>query len=107
MEIQQSRVYALADDAGRLIRIEGEYTLPSDLSGWVLVDEGEPCDKRNLAQSHFLPEPIMNEFGIYVYKIEGGKVVERTAEEIAADKEAIPPAPPATDELVNILLGAS
>ena len=49
----KSRVYIRTDEQGRIVRCEGEYTLPSDLDGWILIDEGEPCDKRNLAQSHY------------------------------------------------------
>lgn len=37
-----SRVYIKTDDQGRIIRCEGEYTLPSNLDGWVLIEEGPP-----------------------------------------------------------------
>ena len=48
-----SRVYIKTDDQGRIIRCEGEYTLPSNLDGWVLIEEGPPCDRLNLAQTHY------------------------------------------------------
>ena len=31
-EIPKSKVYIQTDDAGRILRCEGEYTLPSDLT---------------------------------------------------------------------------
>lgn len=41
---------------------------------------------------------IYDEDGIPLYKWDGQAVVKRTAEEIAADKAAIPPAPPSEME---------
>ena len=31
----KSRVYILTDEAGRVLRLEGEYSLPADLTGWI------------------------------------------------------------------------
>ena len=87
-----SRVFILVDDNNRIVRIEGEYTLPSDLTGWILIDEGYG-DKYNLAQSHYLPKGLTTEDGIYQYKYVSDEVTERTAEEIEADREAIPYVP--------------
>ena len=53
-EIMVSRVYVLTDQRGCITHIEGEYSLPVNLTGWVLVDQGAPCDRLNLAQSHYL-----------------------------------------------------
>ena len=97
---QKSRVYALADAQGRVTRIEGEYSLPADLTGWVKIDEGAPCDRLNLAQSHYLPQPLYTTEGVLRYKLKGNNVVERTEEEIAADVAARPgPAPSQLDRL--------
>ena len=90
MQTPKSRVYVLADAQGRITRIEGEYTLPADLTDWVLVEEGAPCDRLNLAQTHYLDKPLYTQDGVMRYKLEGGKVVERTAEEIEADKAKLP-----------------
>lgn len=96
MNTLNSRVYILTDTQGRVTRLEGEYTLPTDLSGWVLIDEGAPCDKLNLAQSHYLPKPLHTEDGVFRYKLVDGTVIERSEEEIKAD---IPekPMPPKTN----------
>lgn len=98
MEEQKSRVYILTDSKNRIIRIEGEYTLPSDLTDWILVDEGDG-DKYNLAQTHYLEKGLMTDDGIYQYKYENEEVVERTEEEIEADREAIPITPTPMEQL--------
>lgn len=110
MQTPKSRVYVLTDAQGRITRIEGEYTLPADLTDWVLVEEGAPCDRLNLAQTHYLDKPLYTQDGVMRYKLEGGKVIERTAEEIEADKAKLPkPAIPKTNaelEQENKLLKA-
>lgn len=53
-----SHVYVLTDEAGRVLRLEGEYSLPADLTGWTLIEAGPPCDRLNLAQSHYLDGPL-------------------------------------------------
>nr|DAO42092.1 MAG TPA: hypothetical protein [Caudoviricetes sp.] len=89
MQTPKSRVYVLTDAQGRITRIEGEYTLPADLTDWVLVEEGAPCDRLNLAQTHYLDKPLYDG-AVLRYKLVAGKVVERTAEEIEADKAKLP-----------------
>lgn len=92
IEEPKSRVFILIDDNNRVTRIEGELTLPQDLTDWILIDEGYG-DKYNLAQSHYLNKPLMTDDGIYQFKYEDGQIVERTAEEIEADREAAPVIP--------------
>ena len=99
----KSHVYIKADDRNRIVRCEGEYTLPSDLDGWILIDEGEPCDKRNLAQSHYFDGGLYTMDGIYRYKWDGSAAVLRTEEELEADRAALPAPPPTTDERITIL----
>lgn len=85
---QKSRVYVQTDSESRVLRLEGEYSLPADLAGWVKIDEGFG-DKYALAQSHYLDKPLYDG-AIPRYKLVDGKVVERTAEEIEADKSKLP-----------------
>lgn len=75
-ETPQSRVYILVDNDNYITRLEGEYSLPSDLDGWILIEEGDACDRLNLAQTHYLDKPIMDEEGNYNYKYINGEVVE-------------------------------
>ena len=78
-----SRVYIKTDDQGRIIRCEGEYTLPSNL-------EGPPCDRLNLAQTHYFEGGLYTDDGIPRYKLEDGQTAARTDEEIEEDRAALP-----------------
>ena len=88
MQTPKSRVYVLCDSENRVLRLEGEYSLPADLTGWTKIDEGFG-DKYALAQSHYLDKPLYDG-AVLRYKLVVGKVVERTAEEIEADKAKLP-----------------
>lgn len=70
----KSRVYILTDEAGRVLRLEGEYSIPADLTGWTLVEEGAPCDRLNLAQSHYLDGPLYDYQGRPRYRWDGVNV---------------------------------
>lgn len=88
MQTPKSRVYVQTDSENRVLRLEGEYSLPADLTGWTKIDEGNG-DKYALAQSHYLAKPLYDG-AVLRYKLVDGKVVERTAEEIEADKAKLP-----------------
>lgn len=108
MQTPKSRVYVLLDSESRVLRLEGEYSLPADLTGWIKIDEGYG-DRFALAQSHYLALPLYDG-AVLRYKFVDGKVVERTAEEIEADKAKLPkPVTPKTNaelEQENKLLKA-
>lgn len=70
-ELPKSRVYILTDEAGRVLRLEGEYSLPTDLTGWTLIEEGPACDRLNLAQSHYLNGPLYDYQGRPRYRWDG------------------------------------
>ncbi len=86
------KVYVKTDNTGRIISVNSDAFLP-DTDGWTLIDEGE-TDKFHHAQGNYFPQPIMTIEGVYRYKLVDGKAVERTAEEIQSDIDAIPPPPP-------------
>lgn len=88
MQTPKSRVYVQTDETSRVLRLEGEYSLPADLTGWIKIDEGNG-DKYALAQSHYLSKPLYDG-AVPRYKLEDGVLVERTTEEIEADKAALP-----------------
>ncbi|WP_418127915.1 hypothetical protein [Agathobaculum butyriciproducens] len=88
MQTPKSRVYVLLDSESRVLRLEGEYSLPNDLTNWIKIDEGFG-DKYALAQSHYCAKPLYDG-AVLRYKLVDGKVVERTAEEIEADKAKLP-----------------
>lgn len=90
----KSKVYIKTDTDGRILRCEGGYTTPSDLTDWILIEEGAPCDRLNLAQSHYFDGGLYATDGIPRYKWDGSAAVLRTEEELEADRAAIPaPAP--------------
>ena len=95
----KSHVYIRTDEHGRILRCEGEYTLPSDLTDWILIDEGAPCDKRNLAQSMYFDCGLYTMDGIPRYRWDGAAAILRTDEELEADRATIPePKPSKTVE---------
>lgn len=79
--MEESRVYILLDEESHIIRIEGEYTLPEDLTGWVLIEQGESCDRLNLAQSQYLPYPLLQDDGTWRYKYIDDQIVEVNTDE--------------------------
>lgn len=85
-----SRVYIQTDDQSRIIQCEGEYTLPYNLDGWVLIEEGPPCDRLNLSQTHYFEGGLYTDDGIPRYKLEDGQNAARTDEEIEADRAELP-----------------
>ena len=122
----KSKVYIQTDTEGRIVRCEGEYTLPADLDGWTLIEEGPPCDRLNLAQSHYFDGGLYTMDGIPRYKWDGSSAALRTDEEMDADRAAIPDSKPsktvearltaleaeaeqakADREALNILLGGA
>lgn len=106
MEEITSKVYVMTDNQSRITRIEGGYTTPADLTGWTEIDEGTG-DRYNLCQSHYFGGGLYTIDGVPRYKLRDGKAVERTEEEVAADRAALPEPEPTTDELLDILLGVN
>lgn len=98
MEETKSKVYIQTDTVGRIIRCEGGYTTPADLTGWIKIDEGTG-DKYNLCQSHYFNGGLYTMDGIPRYRWDGSAAVLRTDEEMEADRAAIPePKPSKTVE---------
>ena len=86
------KVYVKTDPQSRITAINSDAFLP-DVDGWTEIDLGEG-DRFHHAQGNYFPQPIMTIEGVPRYKLVDGEVVERTAEEIAADIAKIPPPPP-------------
>lgn len=99
MEGFKSKVYVYTDEKGRIVRCEGGYTIGNikDFEEWTLIDEGNG-DRYNLCQSHYFEGGLYTDDGIPRYKLVDGQAVERTEEEIAADKAARPAPPPTVQE---------
>lgn len=76
-------VYAKTDAENRITDINSSAFL-SGTGGWTEIDSGFG-DKYHHAQGNYFPQPIMDDRGIYRYKLVDGKPVERTQEEMDAD----------------------
>ena len=124
-EMPKSHVYIKVDEQGRILRCDGGYTTPADLTGWIEIDEGTG-DKYNLCQSHYFADGMYTMDGIPRYRWDGSAAVLRAEEELEADRAAIPEPKPsktvedrltaleaeaeqakADREAINILLGGA
>lgn len=86
-ETQKSKVYIKVDAKGRILRCDGGYTTPADLTSWTYIDEGTG-DRFNLCQSHYFDGGLYTMDGIPRYKLQDGVPVLRSDDEIAADRAA-------------------
>ena len=88
------KVYLKTDKENRIVAINSDIFL-DDITDYIEIDSGFG-DKYAHAQNNYLEKPISDN-GIYNYKYENGKVVERTTEEQQADY--IPPEPTEQEKL--------
>lgn len=95
-EIMQGQPYAVlvrVDDEGRVTEINSSAFI-QNASGWTQIDSGYSY-RYHHAQNNYLPKPLMDDRRIYRWKLEDGKPVERTQEEMDADY--VPPEVKPTD----------
>ena len=78
------KVYVQTNVSGNIIRVD-KATNIDDLTGWIFIDEGEG-DRYRLAQNNYFPLPLYDDYGVCRYKLVNGQPVERTAEEMEADR---------------------
>ena len=103
-------VYAKIDGENRITEINSSAFL-SDISDWIEIDKGDGV-RYHHAQGNYLPKPLIDENGVYRYKYVDGAVVERTAEEMAADMPApaitqeqrLTAAENAIEEIINLIM---
>lgn len=94
-------VYVQTDKQGRIIAVNSSAFVSGDWG--TEIDRGYG-DKYHHAQGNYFPQPIYTEDGIPRYKLKDGKAVERTEEEIEADRAAIAePGPRAEDVTLDVL----
>lgn len=94
------KVYVKTDSRFLVTSVNSDAFLP-DIGGWALIDEGDGIRYQH-AQGNYLPKPIVTGDGIYRYKLDGANIIERTAEEIQADRDLIPPPPPSLEEVRGV-----
>ena len=91
MEFEPYIVYVKPNSNGYITAVNSSAFL-ADTTGWTEIDHGYG-DKYHHAQGNYFPEPIYTEVGAYRYKLIDGKPVACTTEEIAAQEDALRPAP--------------
>lgn len=92
---QLYHVYVQTDEAGRITAVNSSAFVPED---WGTEIDSGCGDKYHHAQGNYFPRPIYTDDGIPRYKLQDGQAVERTQEEIEADRAQIPEPPPTAQE---------
>lgn len=93
-------VYVRTDAEGRVVAINSDAFL-SDTTGWVKIDEGAGTQYMH-AQGNYLPDGIVDERGVYRYKLADGALVERTAAEMDEDAAQIVVPPSQAERLAQL-----
>ena len=94
------KVLVRVNSAGRVVDINSSAFI-TDTDGWVEIDSGYG-DRYHHSQGNYLDGPLMDERGVYRYKLLDGKPIERTAEEMDADYTP-PEQKPTTEQRVDAL----
>ena len=94
------KVYVKTDDKNRITAVNSSAFL-SSLEGWQEIDSGFG-DKYHHAQANYFDKPITDDRGIWRYKLEDGKPVERTQEEMDADYKPPVPKPSEADRITAL-----
>lgn len=84
------KVYVKTNENSCVIDVNSSGFL-SDAEGWTQIDEGSG-DRFYLAQGNYFADELMDERGVYRYKLADGKAVERTQAEMDADYVEFPEA---------------
>ena len=102
LEINPHVVYVKIDSSGYITAVNSSAFL-TDTAGWTEIERGYG-DKYHHAQGNYFPESIITDGGAYRYKLVVGVPTECTAEEIAAQEEALKPVPtPSLENRVEVL----
>lgn len=95
-------VYVKTNGSGYITAVNSSAFL-ADTTDWTKIGEGNG-DRYHHAQGNYFPESIITEGGAYHYKLVDGVPTECTAEEIAAQEEALKPVPtPSLENRVEVL----
>ena len=93
-------VYGRTDDEGRLVDVNSSAYI-RDIAEWTEIDHGVGV-RYHHAQGNYLPKPIIDERGIYRYKLALGKPVERTTSEMDADYVVTEPHPSTEERIAEL-----
>ena len=104
MDEYYNRHYIRCDALGRIVDAWSDGPHPEkDVTGAICFNERGGYQLRLLIDGVETEEnPMLTDmYGIPIYKWDGEAVQRRTAEEIEADRAALPPAPPSEQERVR------
>lgn len=98
MEIGVYVVYVQTDEQNRITAVNSSAFVSAE---WGTEIDHGTGDRYHHAQGNYFDQPLYTEDGIPRYKLVDGKAVERTEEEIQADREALskPEPAPTVEEL--------
>lgn len=88
-------VYVQTDEQGRITAVNSSAFVGEDWGTEIDSGFGDQCHH---AQGNYFPQPVYTDDGIPRYKLEDGKPVERTEEEIEADRAALSEPEPSENE---------
>lgn len=88
-------VYVQTDEQGRITAVNSSAFVSADWG--TEIDQGYG-DQYHHAQGNYFPQPIYTEDGIHRYKLKDGAAMERTEEEMEADRAALPEPEPTENE---------
>ena len=97
---QPYKVLVRVDDAWRVVEINSSAFI-TNTDGWTEIDSGMG-DKYHHAQGNYLESPLTDERGLFLYKLESGKAVKRSAAEVEADYKPQPTAPTQEERLAAL-----
>ena len=83
-----AKVYVKVNAQNNIVAVDSDIYI-DNLDGWVEIDEGTG-DKYSLAQVKYFSKPIIDDYCVPRYKLVDGTPIERTAEEMEADRPEIP-----------------
>ena len=90
--------FIITDESGRILRgFSADFEQPTDGAICINEDGG-----RHFELNGVINPPMMDYNGVALYKLDGNKVIERTQEELDADKPVIVPIPTLDERLAAV-----
>ena len=86
--MDEAYIVYVRTDGGYITAVNSSAFL-RETNGWTEIDRGLE-EKHHHAQGNYFPQTIQTEGGAWRYKLTNGAIMECTAEEIAAQENAIP-----------------
>lgn len=80
------RVFVRLDDKKNIVEVQSSAFI-ENYDGWILIDEGFGV-KYHHAQGNYFPKSVINENGAFRYRLENGKVIEKTEADCFEEEKA-------------------